>query len=72
MAIYEYGNPKVNVVLIQPVGDYDLSEIGNEIVEIRKLTDEDFLIIAVKVANWNQELTPREAPAAFGNYMHGY
>ena len=71
MTIYEYGNPAAEVVLIQPVGDHDLSEIENEITEIRKLRDEDFQFIAVKVDNWNQELTPWEVPAVFGNENFG-
>lgn len=71
MTIYEYGNPKAEVVLIQPVGDHDLPEIENEVMEIRKLVSEDFQFIAVKVDNWNQELTPWKAPAVFGNENFG-
>lgn len=58
MTIYEYGNPEAEVVLIQPVGDHDLPEIENEVMEIGKLVNEDFQFIAVKVDSWNQELTP--------------
>ena len=71
MTIYEYGNPEAEVVLIQPVGDHDLPEIENEVMEIGKLVNEDFQFIAVKVDNWNQELTPWEVPAVFGNENFG-
>ena len=71
MTIYEYGNPEAEVVLIQPVGDHDLPEIENEVMEIGKLVNEDFQFIAVKVDSWNQELTPWKAPAVFGNENFG-
>ena len=71
MTIYEYGNPEAKVVLIQPVGDHDLPEIENEVMEIGKLVNEDFQFIAVKVDSWNQELTPWKAPAVFGNENFG-
>ena len=71
MTIYEYGNPEAEVVLIQPVGDHDLPEIENEVMEIGKLVNKDFQFIAVKVDSWNQELTPWKAPAVFGNENFG-
>ena len=46
MTIYEYGNPEAEVVLIQPVGDHDLPEIENEVMEIGKLVNKDFQFIA--------------------------
>ena len=71
MMIYKYGNPDAKVVLIQPVGDHNLPEIENEIAEIRKLVNENFRFIAVKIDNWNQELTPWKASAVFENANFG-
>ena len=38
MHVYRYGNAEADIVLIQLVGDHDISEIEDETVEIRKLT----------------------------------
>ena len=68
MTKYKYGNPEAPIVLIQPVGDHDLPEIEGEVAQIRKL---DFQMIAVKVDDWNLDLSPWKAPAVFGNEDFG-
>ena len=65
MTKYKYGNPEAPIVLIQPVGDHDLPEIEGEVAQIRKLTALDFQMIAVKVDDWNLDLSPWRSPAAF-------
>lgn len=64
--IYTYGNPEANTVLIQMVDDHDLAGIENEVEAIRNQTDTDFYLIAIKVQNWNDDLSPWEAPPIFG------
>lgn len=71
MHVYRYGNTEADIVLIQLVGDHDISEIENETVEIRKLTSTDFQLLAVKVDDWNKELSPWKVPAVFGNEDFG-
>ena len=71
MTKYKYGNPEAPIVLIQPVGDHDLPEIEGEVAQIRKLTAQDFQMIAVKVDDWNLDLSPWKAPAVFGNEDFG-
>ena len=71
MEIYEYGNSNANTVLIQPVDDHDMSYIENETEAIKALSDTDFKLIAVKVNNWNNDLSPWKAPAVFGNEDFG-
>lgn len=66
MKTFEYGNPKSDTVLIQPVDEHDLDLIENEIKEIRKLSEKDFLLIALQVEDWNRDLSPWEAPSVFG------
>ena len=61
-----YGNPDADIVLIQPVDDHDLAGIENEIAEIQRLTDQDFCLIAIRVGNWNTDLSPWKAPAVLG------
>ncbi|MBR0132105.1 MAG: esterase [Lachnospiraceae bacterium] len=68
--IYKYGNVASTNVLIQPVDDHDMAVIENELAAIKAVT-EDFCLIAVKVDNWNKDLSPWEAPAVFGNDAFG-
>ena len=71
MTLHYFADKNADTVLIQPVGDHDLPEIENEVAEIKKLTSVDFQLIAVKVDDWNRELSPWEAPAVFGNEDFG-
>ena len=70
MDIYEYGNPDSSTVLLQMVDDHDLAVIENEVAAIRKTAD-DFRLLAVKVKNWNLDLSPWNAPAVFGKEGFG-
>ena len=67
----EYGDPDAPTVLIQMVDDHDLEGLESEAAEIRKLTDKKFYLIAVKVPNWNNDLSPWKAPAVFGKEAFG-
>ena len=71
MQIVHYGNLSASTVLIQPVDDHDLEEMETELNEIRKQGKADFQLIAVKVDNWNRDLSPWEAPAVFGREGFG-
>lgn len=71
MTTYRYGEPEASTVLIQPVDEHDLSGIENELRYIRELTDKPFCLIAVRVEDWNRDLSPWTAPAVFGNEGFG-
>ena len=71
MQIFNYGNPAASTVLIQPVDDHELEELETEINEIRKRVQTDFRLIAVKVEDWNHDLSPWKAPAVFGKEDFG-
>ena len=71
MKLYKYGNPEADTVLIQLVDDHDLAVIESEVAEIRRLTNAEIRLLAIKVNNWNKDLSPWEAPAAFGNEPFG-
>ena len=58
MHVYRYGNMEADIVLIQLAGNHDISEIKDEVAEIQHLTSMDFELIAVKVDDWNKELSP--------------
>ncbi|MBQ8951941.1 MAG: esterase [Eubacterium sp.] len=71
MKIYEFGNPDADIVLIQPVDEHDLAGIENEIKTIGENYDKDFFLQAVKVNDWNRDLSPWKAPAVFGREDFG-
>ncbi len=72
MKQYRYGNPDVKTVLIQLVGEHDLPFMEQEIGKIKALTDNaDFYMIAVKVDDWNNDLSPWAAPPVFGKEPFG-
>ena len=58
-------------VLIHPVDDHDLDGIENECALIKEKSGSDFRLIAVKVDNWNEDLSPWKAPAVFGKEDFG-
>ena len=71
MTVYEYGSPESRTVLIQPVGEHDSGGMEGELAAIRKLTDTDFRLLAVKVDQWNHDLSPWRAPAVFRKEAFG-
>jgi hypothetical protein len=68
---YTYGNPEAKTVLVQMVDDHDLEGMESEVAEIKKLSEDDFCLIAIKVQNWNADLSPWSAPAVFGKEDFG-
>ena len=58
-------------LLIQPVDGHDIEVLDNEVAEIQKNTDKQFSLIAFNIEDWNNELSPWEAPPAFGNKSFG-
>ena len=71
MKTYEFGKADADIVLIQPVDDRDLEGIENEFAAITNSCDADFRLIAVRIDDWNNELSPWEAPAVFGKESFG-
>lgn len=71
MTIYKFGEQTAKNVLIQPISEHDLSLMENEVNILQTMSKEKFCLIAVKIADWNKELSPWEAPAVFGNQPFG-
>ncbi len=71
MEITEYGDNNAKKVLIQPVDGHDLEGMGSEINAIKNITNESFLLLAMKIENWNADLSPWKAPAVFGKEEFG-
>ena len=66
-----YISENTQYLLIQPVDEQDIEVLDNEVTEIQKNTEKQFSLIAFKIEDWNNELSPWEAPPAFGNKSFG-
>ena len=66
-----YISENTQYLLIQPVDEHDIEVLDNEVETILKNTDKQFSLIAFKIEDWNNELSPWGAPAAFGNKSFG-
>ena len=71
MIRYEFGSVKSENVLIQMVDEHDLEVIRDEERAIQEMAGENFMLTAIKVNRWNQDLSPWNAPAVFGNEDFG-
>ena len=71
MKTYEFGNADADIVLIQPVDDHDLEGIENEFAALVSRCGSSFRLIAVRIEDWNSDLSPWEAPAVFGKEGFG-
>lgn len=71
MEIIEFGNPQSDIVLIQPVDDHDLEGIENEYAKIVRNSGKSICLKAVKIEDWNSDLSPWKAPAVFGKEGFG-
>ena len=71
MKTYEFGKTESPTVLIQPVDDHDMAVMESEVAALREMKGDAFHLIAVKVNDWNHDLSPWNAPAVFGNDNFG-
>ena len=62
---YDYGDTNSRNVLIQLVGEHDLAQLPDTVETVSALAGEDFRLTALKVDDWNRELSPWKAPAVF-------
>ena len=69
---FVYQNGEANTFLIQAIDKHDLETLDQEVEIIKKLTnDAPFTLVAFFVDDWNDELSPWNAPAVFGNQDFG-
>ena len=64
---YDFGTKDADIILLQMVDDHDMGLIEQEVSGIRELCPgKDFCLQAVKVNDWNHDLSPWPSPAVFG------
>ena len=67
--LYEMTNP--TSILIQAIDEHDLDVLDSEVLKIREMSNEKFILLAFLVDNWNDDLSPWDSPAVFGNENFG-
>ncbi len=63
--------PKAGCLLIQPVDEHEMALLDQEVETIQLLSDRSFSLVAFKIDDWNQELSPWTAPPVFGKVPFG-
>ena len=58
-------------LLVQPVDEHDMAGLEHEIDVIDEKTGAPFAFAAFRVNSWNDDLSPWEAPPAFGDMPFG-
>ncbi|MBO7503533.1 MAG: esterase [Clostridia bacterium] len=71
MVSLDFGNIYSKYVLVQPVDEYELSTIESEVRLIKELSGKDFMLKAFPVNDWNNDLSPWNAPPVFGKNGFG-
>ena len=66
-----YGDTGTEYLLLQMVDEHDLAGMEREVEVIRRHTTQPFLLVAVQVENWNDDLSPWSAPPAWGKQGFG-
>ena len=72
MKVFEFGNDRSGLILIQMVDSHSIQMIESVAELIRKLSGrDDFRLVACQVDDWNRDLSPWEAPPVFGKEGFG-
>ena len=66
-----YGSDCAEYLLLQMTDEHELQRMDNEVSAIAQGLAHSFLFAAVPVKSWNDELSPWEAPAAWGKEGFG-
>ena len=66
-----YGTASAEYLLLQMANEHDLAGMQWEADAIRRQTAQLFLLVAVPVENWNDDLSPWSAPPAWGKQGFG-
>ena len=65
-----YGEPHAEYLLLQMTGEHELQSMDDEVAAIAQ-SGRNFLFAAIPVENWNDALSPWEAPAVWGKQGFG-
>lgn len=65
-----YGEVNAEYLLLQMTDEHELQNMDSEVAIIAQ-SNHKFLFAAIPVSNWNDELSPWEAPAVWGKQDFG-
>ena len=66
-----YGTASAEYLLLQMVDEHDLAGMEREVEAIHRQTTQPFLLAAVQVKDWNDDLSPWSAPPVWGKQDFG-
>ena len=66
-----YGNAGAEYLLLQMADEHDLAGMAQEVEAIRQQTAQSFLLAAIPVENWNDDLSLWPAPPVWGKQSFG-
>lgn len=69
--IHYFTADSADMLLVQPVDEHDLENMDSQLEHLLQHTDRRFELVAIKVADWQSELTPWSAPPVFGKQPFG-
>ncbi len=70
--VHYFGNTSSKNIFIQPIDEHDFSLMESEVSLLKEMVNnEDFLVVAFLIKDWNKELTPWESEPVFGKVPFG-
>ena len=66
-----YGDTGAEYLLLQMTDEHDLAGMAREVDAIKQHISRPFLLVAVQVENWNDDLSPWPAPPVWGKQGFG-
>ena len=66
-----YGSTNAEYLLLQMADEHDLAGMAREVEAIQRQTTHTFLLAAIPVENWNDDLSPWPAPPVWGKQGFG-
>ena len=66
-----YGDTGAEYLLLQMANEHDFAGMAREVEAIHRQTAQPFLLAAVQVENWNDDLSPWPAPPVWGKQGFG-
>ena len=66
-----YGDTGAQYLLLQMADEHDFAGMAREVEAIHRQTAQPFLLAAVQVENWNDDLSPWPAPPVWGKQGFG-
>ena len=71
-ACVTYYREGAQFLVVQPVDENDLEVLDHQVEVMKGEAEAAFILVAFKIRNWNEELSPWDAPPVFGKQGFGH